>query len=150
MKNTTTQPPAPAPAKKPKTTERTLRYSFTSMEKMELGIKLANTLSDIVQIEQDLDKIKTEFKSRTASAEASLNAIRDKINSGYEMRQTKCEIHLDKPEAGRATVIRLDTGEVVETRDMTEAEKQAELELTLADEPKDGKIIGLDGKIKDR
>ena len=42
-----------------------------------------------------------------------------------------CEIRIDTPIVGKAQVVRLDTGEIVETRDMTEAEKQVELALVV-------------------
>jgi len=138
-------PAAPA-AKKNKATERTLRHTFDVPEKIELGGKLASILSEMAQIDADLDRIKSEFKGKTAAAEAQLNSVRDKINSGYELRLTKCEVVLDKPKAGMAQVIRLDTGDVVEEREMTEQEKQAELDIEL-NPTEGGKVLEKDGKI---
>ena len=140
-------PEAPKVDKKPKTTERTLRYVFKSDEKIDLGAKLGATLSEAAQIEADLDRIKGEFKGKTLAAQAQINSLRDKINSGYELRLIKCVIEMDNPKPGMASIFRTDTEECIETRDMTEAEKQGELDIVL--EPQaGGKEMGVDGKIK--
>lgn len=121
---------AQAPAKKPVQTSRHLRHEFDNAERLENAKQLAEALSESDRIDGELERVKADFKSRTTTVQAKIGSLRDKVTSGYEMRETKCEWRFDSPKKGKKSLVRLDTKEVVETVDMSEADKQGELPLT--------------------
>lgn len=128
MKKTTkSKSESTTPAKKPVQTSRHLRHEFDQDEKIENAKQLAEALSESDRIDADLERVKADFKARTSTVEAKIGALRDKVTSGYEMRETKCEWRFDNPKRGKKTLYRLDTKEAVETVDMSEADKQGEL-----------------------
>lgn len=104
-------------------TTRVVRQFYTDPERMELGRKLAE------QIEADFDRVKTEFKSRITAHEASIADLANKVSSGYRMEPVKCLWSLDQPAGGKKELRRLDTSDVIETSEMTEADKQSLLPL---------------------
>lgn len=130
---TTTTPETPSPDKnatrKPMPAERTLRHEFGQKELIELGKQLGDTLNEARQVEADFDRVKGDFKARTAACDAKIGSLRDKVTSGYELRLTKCEWRFDDPKASFKTLYRLDTNLAIATEPMTEPEKQAELPL---------------------
>ena len=111
-----------------KTTER-LRCQLTDEEKIEAGRELAETTNELEEIQDDKSQVVSEFKARTTAAEAKIALLGNKLRSGYEIRDVKCDIRFDWPKEGQKQTIRLDTNEVVYTHDMTEEEKQMQLPL---------------------
>jgi hypothetical protein len=108
--------------------EQMLRYTFTAEERQQLGQDLAQTLGEQSGIQEDLEAIKAQFKSKLSEVSGRVNAIANKVRSGYEMRSFKVEKRMDL-KAGTYTVVRLDTGEVIEERPLYENEKQIALEM---------------------
>jgi hypothetical protein len=124
-------------AKDKNQTFRTLRVLFTDAERLELGKQLAEAHNETAQIESDFQRIKDEFKSKLSAVSAKITDLANKVSSGYEMRQVLCLVVFDTPKPGKKQVVRLDgptegVREVVETHDMTEAEKTPELALNLS------------------
>lgn len=110
-------------------TTRVVRLFYTDAERLELGRKLAEERNAVAQITADNDRVKTEFKSRITAHEASIADLANKVSSGYRMESTKCLWSLDQPAGGKKELRRLDTSEVIETSEMTEADKQSLLPL---------------------
>ena len=129
MKKKTTKSEPTAPARKPVQTTRHLRHEFDNTEKLENAKQLAESLMEANRIDADFDRVKQDFKARLSTVEAKTGSLRDKVSSGYEMRETKCEWRFDDPKAGKKSLWRLDVDELVETTDMNEADKQTELPL---------------------
>lgn len=67
--------------------------------------------------------------SEIAEAEEALHNIHGSIRDRREIRNVDCEIVFDFKK-GKATVYRMDSGEEVEVREITEEERQLELEGT--------------------
>ncbi len=111
--------------------ERTLRVFYTDPERLELGKQLAATHSELAQINADLDRIKSEFKSKVSAAEAQILDLSNKVGTGHHMILVKCRWRMDSPKAGRKQLFRLDTTphEVVQEEDMSAADKQIDLTL---------------------
>lgn len=120
---------SPFATKPPTPTERALRHVFTNEESLENAKQLAECLMETNRIEQDFDRVKSDFKSRLSSVDARIGQLRDKVSSGYEIVTTPCEWRFDDPAPGRKSLWRLDTDELVETQEMTTADKQVELPL---------------------
>lgn len=130
---------------------RTLRVTFTPAERLELGIQLAEARNETTQIEADLQRVKDEFKSKLSVVDARVTDLSNKVSSGYHMTQVKCMVLFDHPKPGKKSVARLDVPfgvvEIVETHDMTEAEKTPELDLDNPVLPS-GAGISHDGTVK--
>jgi hypothetical protein len=127
--DTTPAQTKPADVRKPVPTERMLRHDFTDKETLALGRELSEKLSERSQLEADLNRVKGDFKARDAALEAKILSLRDKVNTRYELRTTKCEWRFDDPKPGFKTIYRLDSETPIETEPMTEAEKQIPLPL---------------------
>lgn len=114
---------------------RILRVNFTDAERLELGKQLAEVHNNTAQVNSDFDRVKAEFKSKLTALEAQSVDLAAKVSTGYSMKDVKCVWEMDQPKAGKKTLSRLDTPkpEVIETTDMTEADKQGELGLSAED-----------------
>lgn len=108
---------------------RNLRVNLNQDERVELGRQLAETTQQLAQINEDLSSVKKDFAARKSSAEAKVSDLSMKISNGYRIDPVKCEWRMDEPKPGKKTLIRLDTGETVETLDMIDADKQSDLPL---------------------
>lgn len=140
-----TKTTAPAPATpKNKAATRILRYVYTDKERLEIGKTLGQVHADLGNTNADFDRVKAEFKSKITAHEAKLTDLAHKVSSGYDMRDTKCEWTFDSPKKGHKTLRRLDTDEVVETAEMSQADFQQEIAL----ETENGKSIDGSGVIR--
>lgn len=110
-------------------TTRQLRVIYTDGERMELGKQLAGVHQALGQTEKDFDMVKADFKARITGHEAKIEDLSNKVASGYSVKEVKCRWYMDRPVKGVKQLIREDAFEVVETLDMTEADKQGELAL---------------------
>ncbi len=105
-----------------------LKYTFTEDEIKELGRSLAKVFSDHSEAEGRLKSVSTQIKAEITSLEGIMTMVSEKIRSGYEHRNIDCKKEFDY-RLGSVTIIRLDTGEVVEERPMDAEETQKKLEL---------------------
>ena len=112
-----------------KNTTETLRCNLTDDEKMLAGKELAESTNTLTQLEEDKAQIVADFKARTTAAEAKISILSNKIRSGYEFRQVECRVEFDKPEPGLKITTRMDTFEIIRTENMSDDEKQQQLEL---------------------
>ncbi len=110
-------------------TARQLRVIYTNPERLELGRQLADTHQALAQTNIDLDSIKTDFKSRIAAHDAKITDLSTKVSNGWRMEEVKCVWIMDDPKKGMKRLVRTDTAEDVETVEMTQSDKQAELAL---------------------
>jgi len=125
---TTLSPPKKSDTKR---TQEYLRVQLAREELLVYGKEQADKLNEKVRLEEDLDRIKADFKAKISALEARINGLTSCISTGYEYRNVKCTEYLGLPEAGKKTVVRDDTGETVSVKDMTQDEMQRKL---LADE----------------
>lgn len=118
---------------KPQSLTRSLRVLFTDKERLELGKQLAEESQKLEQIADDKKTVVADFKSRQTAAEAKIASLSQQVANGYQVKEVKCEMRFDTPEAGKKTLVRLDTSETVEVADMLDIEKQQQLPLADAD-----------------
>src|SRR4051812_15941818 len=90
--------------------ERYLRYDFTAIETHDLAMKLANKAQDRSRVESEKKSVVSQYKSQLDGIDADINSLSNKVANGYEMRKVECEIQYHKPEQGKKTIIRKDTG----------------------------------------
>jgi len=120
---------------------RYLRYNFTEWESKEIAAELAQAVLDKKGAEAELKNFKTEVTNHITIAEGKIEANSEYIRSGYKMKNVDCEIRLDY-DAGMVTVVRMDTGEEIETRLMAEDECQIPMDLQEKEESLTEKIKG--------
>jgi len=103
-----------------------LKHTFSEEERKVIADQLAQAVADHQAAEDQLRAVRDQFKSRISEAEAKISGCAQKLNSGFEMRDTECRMVKDY-RAKEVSYIRLDTGEIAEIRTMTAAEAQMEL-----------------------
>ena len=95
---------------------------------MTIGQDLAEKQIQLRQLEDDKKKAVAEWGSRLASMAADIQSISNKVSSGYKYRDIDCEVVINDP-PGKKTCRRIDTMEVIWTRELSPEEKQRTLEL---------------------
>ncbi len=93
--------------------ERYLRYDFTGAEISELSTSLANQVQQKANITSEKKSANAQFKSQLDTAEATIEALSDKVASRYEMRKVDCKVKYHRPEQGFKTVTRSDNGQKI-------------------------------------
>lgn len=101
--------------------KRSLKCELTRDELLEAGAKLADAQQKIAELESALASYKAQNKSECEMAKASVENLSDKIRRKYEFRDIRCVIEKDF-DRGMFTIIRMDTGETVEARPLTDDE----------------------------
>jgi hypothetical protein len=105
----------------PKIEKRYLRYDFSAVEVHDLSMSMANKTQEFASIEGEKKAITSQFSSKLNILKESINSLADKVASGYEMREVECDIQYHKPEQGKKTYIRKDTGaKIVEKMDSSD------------------------------
>lgn len=115
--------------KTPPTLKKSLLCTLTDEEQREYGVALATAYEDMERVEAEKKRQTDHFKDRIAGLQAKADELRRKVSTGQEWRDVECVVTYGVPMADRKTITRTDTGEVVETTWMTEAEKQFQLPL---------------------
>ena len=103
-----------------------LKCILTEKETREIAQNLAVAVMSKDEAEGALKSAQTQIKSKIALHEAELTSFAEKLRSGFEMRNVECEVDADY-ELGKVTIIRLDTGEIVRERTMSNDERQGKL-----------------------
>lgn len=104
-----------------------VKCELTVEAKAEAAMQLAEAYTTLESLAIEKKTAMTEFKQRKEKTEEQVHVLSLKVKSGFELRNIKCELQLNYTKL-RATVIRLDTHEIVEERDMTLEEKQMKLQ----------------------
>ena len=111
-----------------------VRKEFTQMCKIELtqkeilaaGESMADAQKERTQAETELTSVKAQFKSLIEAADCKVKHNANLIRDKFEMRLTACERIFDYALC-LVTEVRVDTGEQVHQRPMSNEEKQMEL-----------------------
>lgn len=106
------------------TSEEMLRYTFTAIELADLSGRLALACQDRYTAEEEKKAAMAGFKKRIDDASANVAHMSRLVNSGWEMRGTKCRIDYNTPVDGTKRFVRLDTGETVKEIVMDSSEFQ--------------------------
>jgi len=103
-----------------------LKCILTEREMRESGIALARANSAIVELENKKKKFNDQIKAETSVVEADISKLSMVLQNGYEYRDVECEVDRDY-EVKKIFTTRLDTGEIIKSRDMTQEELQVQL-----------------------
>lgn len=107
---------------------RLLSCRLTNEELIARGQSLAEAIENISTEEAQQESLKREMKARLAGLEAQRSHLASVVSRRAEMREVSVEVALFE-DAGVVHTIRMDTGEVVHSRPMTDDERQRSLAL---------------------
>ena len=114
-----------------------LRHEFTNDERLIIGNELASAYNRKAEIEADEAVAKTQIKERKSQVELTIGTLSRNWINGFMIENVICELFWDQPNVGEVSYVRVDNGETVRARAMTEAERQMELSL---ETPKDVEV----------
>ena len=106
-----------------------LDCALTDAELIERAGQLAKAVSDIHLEESRQESVKREMKARLGELESARDRLGSVVQRREELRDVQCEDTLNLA-TGRYTRVRLDTGEVIVDRPLSDAERQHELNLS--------------------
>ncbi len=92
---------------------RSLKYEFSASETHDLSMSLATTVQDLAQVEAEKKATNTGYKGQIDEHKKNISDLSAKISNGYEFRDVECEVIYHKPENGKKTIIRSDTGKAI-------------------------------------
>lgn len=108
---------------------------YTPEEKADIASKLAIAIADQETISTEKKLSDAAFNERLKKGDAEITNLAKLYNKGYEVAQIGCDIRYDHPEPGQKSYVRMDTGEVVQTIDMSWEEKQETIQFPLTASP---------------
>lgn len=106
--------------------ERTLGVKLSDAERMEMGGALAEQYIGRDQVEARRKEKMSEFKAELDAIDTLIGSMSQMLHSGERDESVACERVYDY-DAGTVTEYRVDTGEVLETREMTDYDRQREI-----------------------
>ncbi len=106
---------------------RALMVSLTEAEIRSCATELARVTAQQAELEGEKKAVTSGFKNKIDRCVADSRALAQKITTKRELRDVDCE--WSPTTAGKMQLTRMDTGEVIDTRKMTEEERQESLPL---------------------
>lgn len=114
-----------------KTITRNLPCRLTEEELRQRGDALAETVQELAAEESRQTDVKAQMKARLTELEAKQTRFAITISRKEEYRDIQCDLFVNA-DRGLVDVVRRDTSEVVETRPITDDERQRALALEAA------------------
>lgn len=128
---------------------QSLPVTLTHQEKFERGLKLARLTAEIEKLEAEKKMAADNYKGRIGTLQTDLDTTATTVNQGFENRPVRCRWIMNVPEQGKKCLAREDTGEQIQSADMSQADLQfvlAEMEDTPEEAEGDGLVINFDEK----
>lgn len=111
-----------------KTFVRTLPHTLTHEERFQAALDLAETINAISNKKSEQDFERQQMKATMTDLEGQREGLASVVASGIRYKETTCETHLDF-ENGVYYEVRLDTGELLVSRPLSDDERQRELPM---------------------
>jgi hypothetical protein len=89
---------------------------------------LARTLDEFEMLEDEQQKIKSDFKAQIEAKEAATRVQKNLVRDKYAHRQVRCTMTMNYSTL-KVIVARDDTGEIITERAMNEDEKQLKIDF---------------------
>ena len=105
------------------TEERSLKCILTEEQVLAYSREMAKTQQDRIETELQKKSVMSDFKDRIERADLILSTLSRKVANGYEHNSIKCAWSFDWEE-NKKFLYRSDTGELVDSREITEHERQ--------------------------
>lgn len=130
-----------------RTTQR-LPVQLTDEELLDRSTALVDNIQKTAALEEEKKSVDADFKGKIKARAEVSRKLTEIISNRTEDREVECEVKKDF-ERGTVTTVRMDTGEVVETRPITADERQEELRFSARKERapakgRGGKPFGMD------
>ena len=110
-----------------------MKCDLSQAELLAYGEKMADAQQEAISLKNQMDSVKKEFTGKIEALTAQAENIGGKIRAKYEHREVPTEIIEDFTDK-RVTLIRMDNGEMVQSRYMTDHELE---QLPLDAKPED-------------
>lgn len=104
-------------------TTRWLKYDFNEEEKRRLGADLSEAKLAEDDAKKKKASVAAQIGAEIKAADMRTCSLAEKLRSGYEYRDIPCEIEKDYNK-GIVRIVRIDFGEIVEERKITDADSQ--------------------------
>lgn len=98
-----------------------VKMALTEDELLDRDQRLAKACAEKESAERDKAAYNSQIKSRIDRAQADVTKFQSAISNGFEFRSMKCREFMNYEER-TVHVVRPDTGEIVESREMTASE----------------------------
>lgn len=108
-------------------TKRDLFCEFTWIERQERAGELSQAVIEHVEVEVAKANAAKDFKERMDYIQTDIKHLARAIRANGEFRPVDCEWLMHRPNDGFKTLVRADTGEIVQTEPMGQHELQDEL-----------------------
>ncbi len=115
--------PTPRPEKMMAKIFETLKCDLTDEELLETGRQLARAQSNLTHAEANKKQIDARLKGEIDGYRLQAAELSERVNTGYELRAVECKEVPDRLNLN-VQIIRMDTGELVRQRAMTERERE--------------------------
>lgn len=124
-------------------TTRHLAVKLTDAELIELGKESGELAATVKKLESEKKDYVDQMKNRVAGAQGRIDDIAAMQRTGEQVRLVDCEWRFGMPDKKHKSLVRLDTDEVEEVAEMSEADLQTWLggDRSLA-RPKEGSSEG--------
>ena len=104
---------------------KTLKKVFSQDEIVAMATLLAQATTAKREKEEQKKSVDSQFKAEIDQAAATANVLSSKISGGFEMTDVKCQVIDDMDKLVR-TIVRLDTGEIIEVSEVPLSERQTD------------------------
>ncbi len=118
---------------RPEIVTKSIKRDFSQDELLNMADQITESvqhLSELKRAKADNDKAHKEIVEQEVG---TINKLSGMYRRGYEFSDTECNVLYNSPEEGQKTWVRIDTGEVIGSDQMTDDEKQETFPLA-ADE----------------
>lgn len=107
---------------------KSLKVQLEPEEIAKRAIGMAGQHAELARVVDEKDETAKHFKATIARIESEINEQAVAVNSGFVYQDVECEEHEDW-DSKRVYQVRIDTGEEIWERPMTEEERQRPLDL---------------------
>lgn len=101
-----------------------VQRTFEEHELLDFGKNQSRALAEIEDLEQQKKEANDHFKSAISTQVTAISDLRDKINRGYEIIPTPCDIVLNTPTRGMKSFVCQKTLAVIRVSPMDDRDKQ--------------------------
>ena len=108
--------------------KRVLPFKLATNDVVAAVKALSQSMKEQQALEQQMKDVTAHYREKLRAKKTEGEVLISRVRDEVEYRQVECEQRLDWSR-GKVTVVRVDTGEVLEENDMTADERQVEMEL---------------------
>jgi hypothetical protein len=106
--------------------EKRLKCFLSDDEKQKAASSLVQAMEDLKRKEDDLTAIKNQFKGECSRIQADIDHFQGLVRDGYRFDDVLCKVTRNY-KTENVTIVRLDTGEIIEDRRLRGDEMQRKL-----------------------